>query len=66
VLLNATNGSAELGVELASIVRTRVLAAPPAIEPPGPAPGHCLPLLGVYARPDWAAGCSVFNGETGI
>jgi hypothetical protein len=51
VLVNGTSGSVQLGVDLASIARTVVLAAPPAIEAPQPAPGHYLPLLGIYARP---------------
>jgi len=51
VLINGTSGSAELGVDLASIARTMVRAAPPVIEAPQPAPSHYRPLLGIYARP---------------
>jgi CubicO group peptidase (beta-lactamase class C family) len=51
VLLNGTSGSAELGVDLASIARGLVLAAPAVIEASEPAPVQYRPLLGVYARP---------------
>jgi hypothetical protein len=51
VLLNGTTASAELAIDLASTARRLVLAAPPTIEPPAPAPAHYRPLLGIYSRP---------------
>jgi CubicO group peptidase (beta-lactamase class C family) len=51
LLLNGTSSSVALAQELGSIARRLVLAAPPVIEVPEPAPGRYLPLLGAYARP---------------
>jgi CubicO group peptidase (beta-lactamase class C family) len=51
VLINGTSGSVELGLNLASIARRLVSAAPPVIERPGPVPAEYRSLLGCYARP---------------
>lgn len=51
VLVNGTSGSAALGIDLAAAARRLVMAQPPAITPPVPAPADYRPLLGIYARP---------------
>jgi CubicO group peptidase (beta-lactamase class C family) len=50
-LINGVGDAAELAMDLATIVRDAVNAAPSAIEPPAPLPGAYRSLLGLYLDP---------------
>jgi len=50
-LLNGDDDAAELAMELATLARDAVVAAPPEIETPAAMPGEYEPLIGLYLQP---------------
>jgi CubicO group peptidase (beta-lactamase class C family) len=71
VLLNGIGDAAELSMDLATIARDAVRAAPPVLEPPAPLPEQFRPLLGIYfdeptgeiSRLEWRDGKLTFVGS---